>query len=37
MVPKRIVAIGASTVYGRVDIEGGGWVAPEFLRSSKNI
>src|SRR3990167_1583544 len=26
MVPKRIVAIGASTVYGRVDVEGGGWV-----------
>jgi lysophospholipase L1-like esterase len=26
MVPRRIVALGASTVYGRVDIEGGGWV-----------
>lgn len=26
MVPRRIVAIGASTVYGRVDVEGSGWV-----------
>lgn len=26
MIPQRIVAIGASTVYGRVDVEGGGWV-----------
>lgn len=26
MIPKRIVAIGASTVYGRVDPDGGGWV-----------
>lgn len=26
MIPQRIVVIGASTVYGRVDIEGGGWV-----------